>query len=194
MLLESWCSWRAGFPSYLTRSSGELHHRGRQHRPTWTTEARCLYFHYGRDSTGTDAEGWLLQPADLSAATTCVHQALSLPRVSWVWFQRCWLHSWSTQMDVFSCHRCPALRGRRCWGEKAPALLHAESGESPAALPLGETENPRKHGIVRKSNYLIIKRLNYSANYYQPSVRLGKLFSIDRYSQGKYVVFVFGQN
>lgn len=61
---------------------------------------------------------------------------------------------------------------------KAPAPLHTESGESPAVLPLGEAENPRKHGVVRKSNYLIIKRLNYSANYCLPSARLGELFPL----------------
>lgn len=141
MLLESWCSWRAGFPLYLTRGSGELHHHGRRRRPTWTTEARCPYFHYGQDSTGTDAEGWLLQPADLSAATTCVHQALSLPRVSWVRFQRCWLHSWSTQMDIFSCPRCPALWGTAVLGcEGSRSSSRRVRGESCSVAPWRDRE------------------------------------------------------
>lgn len=117
----SWCSWRADFPLYLTGGSGELHCCGRQHRPAWATEVRCLYIHYGWDSPGKDAEGWLFQPADLSAATMRGHQAPTLPRISWVWFQRCWLHSWSMHRDI-SCSRYPAF-----W---ATAVLECEGSHS----------------------------------------------------------------
>lgn len=127
------------------------------------------------DSPGRHAEGWLLQPARLSAATACGLPAPTLPRTSWVRFQRCWLHGWSMCMDI-SCPCRPALLGTSVLGcEGSPSSSH-----SPAASSLGEAENPRKHGIIRKSNYLIIKRLNYSASYCLPSARLGELFpSID---------------
>lgn len=49
------------------------------------------------------------------------------------------------------------------------------------APPSVETDNPKKCRIIRKSNYLIIQWLNYSANYCLPVARLGKLFpSIDK--------------
>lgn len=140
----SWCSWRAGFPSCEARAQ----------ESSITVEVHTGQFEQPRRGVrgslrvGFTWQGhWRVAPP---AAATCGHQAPALLCISWLWFQRCWLHSWAVHAGISSCPRCPAPPGTLVLGCKGSRSSSHRVREGPAASPLGEAENPRKYRIISK--------------------------------------------
>lgn len=145
-----WSSGRAGFPLYLAGSSEEdvTGQLGQPRQEVFVVK-----------SPGTEAEGWLFQPSNGSAAPVHGHQAWAFPHIRGMR-----VRDGGSRAAPCAQTFAPTAWLCRYTGMQRLPLLFLWTHKSPAALPLGGEENSGKHGIVRKSNYLITKQWNHSAN------------------------------